>query len=67
MKFGLFIGDVRNEAFDHDVEKGGLFITRESWHHCRDVLVTYSLGKVWENLEMFSSEGGVARNLVRHD
>ena len=69
MKCGLFIGDIRNEAFNHDVEKGSLFITREGWHHCRDVLVTYSLGKVGENLEMFSSQGGVARslNLVRHD
>ena len=46
MKFGLFIGDVRNEAFDHDVEKGGLLITRESWHRCRDVLITYSVGKI---------------------
>ena len=46
MKFGLFIGDVRNEAFDPDVEKGGLLITRESWQSCRDVLITYSVGKV---------------------
>ena len=69
LKFGLKIGDIGTEAFNHDVEKGSFFFTREGWHHCGYVLVMYPLGEVGENLQMFISEGGVAKNLnlVRHD
>ena len=47
MKLGLFIADVGNEAFDHNIEECGLLITREGGQSCWDVLVQYSVGEVW--------------------
>ena len=62
MKLGLFIADVGNEAFDHNVEECGLLITREGGQSCRDVLITYSVGKVWQNLEVLCSQAGITRH-----
>ena len=68
MEFGFKIGDIRTEAFDHNVEEGSFVFAREGWCHCGYVLLLYPLTEVGENLQVFISEGGVVKNLdlIRH-